>query len=63
LYQVDNKSFLLDFMSLAPLDFEEASSRSISPTSSQSSIAEVGTCHYVMEFFEMCSDLIVALAC
>ncbi|XP_066935374.1 5'-AMP-activated protein kinase catalytic subunit alpha-2-like [Clytia hemisphaerica] len=72
LYQVDQKSFLLDFKSLAPLDFEDnttsstSSSRNASPVASCSSLndpQEPGTCHYVMEFFEMCSDLIIALAC
>ena len=73
LYQVDHKSYLLDFKSLAPLDFEDATSsqlennsKILSPTASCSSLEQLpepGTCHYVMEFFEMCSELIVALAC
>ena len=73
LYQVDQKSYLLDFKSLAPLDFEEATAlqieKTLSPTPSSSSLEqqqqcpEPGSCHYVMEFFEMCSELIVALAC
>lgn len=71
MYQVDHKSYLLDFKSLAPLDFEETAAlqaeKTLSPTVSCSSLEqqhlEPGSCHYVMEFFEMCSELIVALAC
>ena len=67
LYQVDQKSYLLDFKSLAPLDFEESTALSPTPSSlaqeQQQQCPEPGSCHYVMEFFEMCSELIVALAC
>lgn len=69
LYQVDQKSYLLDFKSLAPLDFEESNNDNdgspsvVSPTPSYNSLEKDEASHFVMEFFEMCSDLIIALAC
>jgi len=82
LYQVDSKSYLLDFKSLAT-DEEMSSARSSnpssgrsSPKSSVSSTAPLeiqagnyskarfdSSTHHIMEFYEMSSDLIVALAC
>lgn len=68
LYQVDQKSYLLDFKSLSP-DMEEkyhSSSESLSlnrPDPSTSQGVNGSESHHVMEFFEICSELIVALAC
>lgn len=64
LYQVDYKSYLLDFKSL-PSDEDEdkaaddlnllvSITNSAGPYSSQS--------HHVMDFFEMCASLITQLA-
>eukprot|EP00112_Aurelia_sp_Birch-Aquarium-sp1_P020255 Seg518.8 transcript_id=Seg518.8/GoldUCD/mRNA.D3Y31 product="5'-AMP-activated protein kinase catalytic subunit alpha-2" protein_id=Seg518.8/GoldUCD/D3Y31 len=83
LYQVDNKSYLLDFKSLASDEENFSSGRSSgpssgrsSPRSSVSSTAPLeiqagnyskarldSSAHHIMEFYEMSSDLIVALAC
>jgi len=94
LYQVDvDRSYLLDFTSLAPEDDDDPTTTSttttISTTTSPSTTPPATTTttstsellspprnnsgkiknptnenvHNVMEFFEMCSDLIVALAC
>ncbi|XP_046839981.1 5'-AMP-activated protein kinase catalytic subunit alpha-2-like [Xenia sp. Carnegie-2017] len=74
LYQVDQRSYLLDFKSL-PSDGE-----SISPSSRSSSVSVHSSCsnlsnpsdsglsnyvvaHHTMEFLDMCADLIIALAC
>ena len=82
LYQVDGKSYLLDFKSLAS-DEDTSSGHSSgrssgrsSPRSSVSSSAPLeiqagnyskarfdSAAHHAMEFYEMSSDLIVALAC
>lgn len=78
LYQVDHKSYLLDFKSLpTPENNSEhtegitsgKSSRKSSANSSFSSLKDsdsftshVGS-HHTMEFMEMCASLIVALAC
>lgn len=80
LYQVDHKSYLLDFKSLAlPSNPQEMSytgelSRRSSANSSCSSLKDytghsseqlvspsVG--HHTLDFLEMCSNLIIALAC
>ena len=67
---MDSKSYLLDFKSLA-LDAEaqqlsaESSprmGRADSTTSVEPNRQEADS-HHVMEFFQVCSDLIVALAC
>lgn len=81
LYQVDHKSYLLDFKSLPCIDTPEhseglptssKSSRKSSCNSSFSSLKDSessspghshGGSHHVMEFMEMCANLIVALAC
>lgn len=71
LYQVDNRSYLLDFTSLASDEDEghmtpRRNSGHLTPPRTipgrKNSHTEMSA-HYVMEFFEMCSDLIVALAC
>lgn len=71
LYQVDFKSYLLDFKSLPTVEDEMKSedeiiinnlnlvkqdSKSNHPFESQSQ------CHHVIEFFEMCASLIKQLA-
>ena len=91
LYQVDvDRSYLLDFTSLAPEDDDDpintatpiTTTTTISttpPTATTTTTTELlspprnnsgkiknptnENVHNVMEFFEMCSDLIVALAC
>lgn len=80
LYQVDHKSYLLDFKSLPCIDPPEhsegvltsgKSSRKSSCNSSFSSLKDSDNLsspghtgsHHVMEFMEMCANLIVALAC
>ena len=79
LYQVDvDRSYLLDFTSLAPEpEDEEIPQVAVTTTTttqellpparnsgkSKSPAAPNENVHNVMEFFEMCSDLIVALAC
>lgn len=69
LYQVDqDRSFLLDFTSLAPDDIvpddedEPPPPVKCVPGKNKNPISNENV-HNVMEFFEMCSDLIVALAC
>jgi len=56
LYQVDYKSYLLDFKSL-PTDEEEADLQT-----SNSELGHNSKSHHIMEFFEMCSSLIAQLA-
>ena len=76
LYQVDHKSCLLDYKSLpSPDDYVESasgrSSRISSANSSFSSLRDAGSgdapgstgSHHTLEFLEMCSNLIIALAC
>ena len=75
LYQVDQRSYLLDFKSL-PSEAETSSprSRSGSAASAHSSYSNLSNAsesggsnyvvsHHTMEFLEMCADLIIALAC
>jgi len=62
LYQVDQRSYLLDFKSLAPQDPDSASSSINSSVTSLDEKDETAS-HFVMEFFELCSNLIIALAC
>ncbi|RWS08738.1 serine/threonine protein kinase-like protein [Dinothrombium tinctorium] len=63
LYQVDQKSYLLDFKSLSSNeenlksgDGSGSGSNSSDPYNCQSQ------CHHIMEFFEMCASLITQLA-
>ncbi|XP_046463597.1 5'-AMP-activated protein kinase catalytic subunit alpha-2-like isoform X2 [Daphnia pulex] len=58
LYQVDYKSYLLDFKSLSTDENEHVSSN---PDVSQSQFS-IGGGHPTMEFFEMCASLITQLA-
>ena len=59
LYQVDYKSYLLDFKSLA-CDKEETVSGG--SNSSDPFITNRSQNYYIMEFFEMCAALITQLA-
>nr|XP_041632010.1 5'-AMP-activated protein kinase catalytic subunit alpha-2-like [Drosophila kikkawai] len=52
LYQVDVKSYLLDFKSLTNEEVEQADDVTV----------DTQTGHNTMEFFEMCADLIIQLA-
>lgn len=76
LYQVDHKSYLLDFKSLPTIDVQDhlEASRKSSANSSYSSLKDSDYSaslhthtsngqHHTMEFMEMCANLIVALAC
>ena len=70
LYHVDQKSYLLDFKSLN--NCSDPTEMSPSPLGSQHSIdlpdhvdpadSTLGNPHQTLEFFEMCSSLICALA-
>ena len=55
LYMIDNSGYLLDFKSLSP-DYEDCLKMDIDP------YLKSENCHEVMEFFEACSELIIALA-
>ena len=64
LYQVDYKSYLLDFKSLVE---EESQAAEISSSLEKSGLVDVQeslavTGHHTMEFFEMCAALITQLA-
>ena len=63
LYQVDYKSYLLDFKSLVE---EEGQAVEINSSIDKSALVEVQestiTGHHTMEFFEMCAALITQLA-
>ena len=63
LYQVDYKSYLLDFKSLVE---EEGQAVEINSSMDKSALVEVQestiTGHHTMEFFEMCAALITQLA-
>lgn len=62
LYQVDYKSFLLDFKSL-PCDEEAEEESTYFTIGSNSEFIQKTTKNYhIMEFFEMCSSLIAQLA-
>ncbi|XP_031554814.1 5'-AMP-activated protein kinase catalytic subunit alpha-2-like isoform X2 [Actinia tenebrosa] len=82
LYQVDHKSYLLDFKSLAsPASNEQLASfgsgKSSRRSSANSSFSSLKDCanqpneqmgnssgsHHTLDFLEMCSNLIIALAC
>ncbi|KAK0076920.1 hypothetical protein PV325_004702 [Microctonus aethiopoides] len=54
LYQVDHRSFLLDFKSLPNEETEDYTKELVLPTQSAG--------HHTMEFFEMCAALITQLA-
>ncbi len=63
LYQVDYKSYLLDFKSLACNDEESSDMCASSGSGSNSSDPySQSQCHHIMEFFEMCASLITQLA-
>lgn len=64
LYQVDYKSYLLDFKSLSCESGEPAksASREGSTSSDPFAISRESQTYYVMEFFEMCAALITQLA-
>ncbi|KAJ8925619.1 hypothetical protein NQ315_009463 [Exocentrus adspersus] len=71
LYQVDYKSYLLDFKSLSNEDAESNSSGVSANvldsvptpiTSGAAAINQKSTGHHTMEFFEMCAALIIQLA-
>lgn len=64
LYQVDYKSYLLDFKSLASNDEEndQSGSGSGSGNNSTSEPFNQSQSHHIMEFFEMCASLITQLA-
>jgi len=65
LYQVDYKSYLLDFKSLpSGEEIEESKEGEINSLSSASSdpYSNKSQCHHVMDFFEMCASLITQLA-
>ncbi|VVC90482.1 unnamed protein product [Leptidea sinapis] len=64
LYQVDYKSYLLDFKSLSG-EKEESDDEGASPlaqTPVNQSAAPQPCSHHTMEFFEMCAALIIQLA-
>lgn len=68
LYQVDYKSYLLDFKSLSNEDIDPTngppslSSLGQVPTPVQTGSTQPITGHHTMEFFEMCAALIIQLA-
>ena len=63
LYQVDYKSYLLDFKSLVE---EEGQAVEINSSMDKAALVELQestiTGHHTMEFFEMCAALITQLA-
>lgn len=62
LYQVDYKSYLLDFKSL-PTDEDEPESSQASGGATKPEFGQVNSKnHNMMEFFEMCASLIAQLA-
>jgi 5'-AMP-activated protein kinase, catalytic alpha subunit len=67
LYQVDAKSYLLDFKSLTNEEVEQGDdvimeSLTPPPTNTCGSMPMQATGHHTMEFFEMCAALIIQLA-
>lgn len=65
LYQVDAKSYLLDFKSLTNDEAEQSDdilAESTTPPTQNLSLSLKDTGHHVMEFFEMCAALIIQLA-
>lgn len=66
-FQVDNKSYLLDFKSLTNEEMEASNTALLGslPTPVQSGNAVLNlqnSGHHTMEFFEMCAALIIQLA-
>jgi len=66
LYQVDYKSYLLDFKSLPSEEDEEKvtdeSGLMVSTTNSTGPYSSQSQSHHIMDFFEMCASLITQLA-
>lgn len=66
LYQVDTKSYLLDFKSLTNEEIEQGDDvamESLTPPTMGAAVMPVQpTGHHTMEFFEMCAALIIQLA-
>lgn len=64
LYQVDSKSFLLDFKSLSNDETDPSQLGTSMPTPVLSGLTNPNTSvgHHTMEFFEMCASLIIQLA-
>lgn len=67
LYQVDPKSYLLDFKSLTNEEVEQGDDvimESLTPPNvmGQATMPQQPTGHHTMEFFEMCAALIIQLA-
>lgn len=67
LYQVDSKSYLLDFKSLSNEESENNSgflSNIATPVQTGENVVSTKTIqgHHTMEFFEMCAALIIQLA-
>ncbi|RWS23585.1 serine/threonine protein kinase-like protein [Leptotrombidium deliense] len=64
LYQVDQKSYLLDFKSLPSSVNEDETKNGDGSSGSTSSDPYTcqSQCHHIMEFFEMCASLITQLA-
>jgi 5'-AMP-activated protein kinase catalytic alpha subunit len=67
LYQVDYKSYLLDFKSLPSTEIQdenkdENGGSSNSGSTSSDPYSPQSQCHHIMEFFEMCASLITQLA-
>lgn len=55
LYQVDARTYLLDFRNIFPPEFEGESGGAKVEVNGKEE-------HFMMEFFEMCAQLITALA-
>lgn len=67
LYQVDAKSYLLDFKSLTNEEVEQGDDvimENATPPNSMGipAMPHIPTGHHTMEFFEMCAALIIQLA-
>jgi 5'-AMP-activated protein kinase, catalytic alpha subunit len=64
LYQVDPKSYLVDFKSLTNEEVEQSDDMiSLTPpTAGQPQPPQQISGHHTMEFFEMCASLIIQLA-
>lgn len=62
LYQVDAKSYLLDFKSLTNDEVEQGDDILIDNPPTPPVQANIQTGHHTMEFFEMCASLIIQLA-
>lgn len=67
LYQVDYKSYLLDFKSLSNEDAESNTNNVMlgsvpTPVLSGTNVTSKTSGHHTMEFFEMCAALIIQLA-